>query len=100
MSRQMLIAYDISSHTSRRKVSNMLEKIGVRINKSVFVCRIGSLNEAMALTQKLKPFLGKRDRVCLFPLCRHCYGKAWIIDSVRTFQRTKRQLRTKVIGGK
>ncbi|PIE88322.1 MAG: CRISPR-associated endonuclease Cas2 [Bacteroidetes bacterium] len=66
-----LVAYDITSNKQRKKVADYLERIGVRVNKSVFICRHAD-REKEVLTKELQSYLRKGDDVFIVPLCKKC----------------------------
>ena len=71
----VVVAYDISGNKRRKKVSDLLEKFGNRVNYSVFECLISS--------QKLKKLKieadtlidRKKDSILYYPLCSSCIEK-------------------------
>ena len=71
----VVVAYDISDNRRRRKIVKILEKLGVRINFSVFECMLtDSQYEKLRdeIGRKIKP---KEDMVAYYPICVDCYTK-------------------------
>lgn len=65
-----LLVYDIAKDRTRTRLSKICEGFGLRVQKSVFECR---LSKAMKerLWQRLRNLpLGETDRVSLYPLGR------------------------------
>ena len=71
----ILVAYDVRNNKRRRIIAKELEKVGLRINRSVFVCIDSalSINEMYRLLEKLST---RKDTIFIFPLCKSCAEKA------------------------
>jgi len=70
-----IICYDISDDRRRKKVSDILEGYGTRVQESVFESNINiKLLEELIL--KLSENISATDSVRIYPLCSSCYGKA------------------------
>lgn len=72
MKKLVVIAYDIVKDRRRKKVSDLLEEIGIRKNYSVFECFVSQkqLNEIRA---KISKTINKKtDSVLYYELCRAC----------------------------
>lgn len=70
-----LIAYDVGSDCRRQKISRVLEKIGRRLQKSVFVVELTA--ELLAsLERELQEMLEESDSLLVLPICRHCFAEA------------------------
>lgn len=70
-----IIAYDIENDKRRRKIVKLLSSFGVRIQFSVFECRVSNL-ELNTLTDDLEKIINsKKDSVLIFPLCQKCNDK-------------------------
>jgi len=68
-----IISYDITSNRSRKKISDILENYGTRIQFSVFYCQMPVKHLAL-LKKELSPFVkGKTDSVMFFRMCESCY---------------------------
>lgn len=96
MDRKVLIAYDVSSNRRRQKVAHYLESLGIRVNKSVFICTISLGDHLTELQEKLKLIIGPHDCVFVLPLCKRCYDSAWFIERSYT-PKSRRQRRTKIV---
>ena len=69
------IAYDISSDSRRRKVANLLDSFGDRVQNSVFELVVSRSMLAKCL-QRMKKLLNlKEDKVVVYFLCRTCESK-------------------------
>lgn len=71
----VVVAYDVSDDRRRSCVVKILEKVGVRINYSVFECMLTDVQH-----EKLKHDIGdkinqKEDTVVYYPICMDCYAK-------------------------
>lgn len=71
----VVVAYDVSDDRRRSRVVKILEKVGLRINYSVFECLLTD-----AQFEKLKVDIGdkinmKEDTVVYYPICVDCYTK-------------------------
>lgn len=76
-----IIAYDIVSNKRRRKVSQLLEDHGTRMNRSVFECIIDR-NSFHELRSKLENTIKKsEDSVLFYHQCRTCGAKAVLIGT-------------------
>jgi len=71
MSGLWMIAYDISEHKTRRLVSNHLLDHGLRVQYSVFECRLKK-NQLQQLRQILTELIEETDKICWYPLCNWC----------------------------
>jgi len=71
MSKLWMISYDISNHKIRRNVSNHLLDHGLRVQYSVFECRLNKkqLEELRAILNEL---IEDTDSIRWYPLCRWC----------------------------
>lgn len=72
-----LIAYDIIEAKTRSVMARKLEKMGKRIQKSVFVAEM-TPERAKIVEQELHSLLESGDILLIAPLCESCYAKAVI----------------------
>ncbi len=71
-----VVVYDVRNNKKRRRIAKALETYGVRINRSVFECKITDA-ELLELQEKIDTCISRRiDTVVYYPLCRECQGKA------------------------
>lgn len=78
-----VVAYDIASSRQRRKFSQILEKYGRRINKSVFEC-LASPTELYAVKCAARSLIDvKKDSVVFYSLCIDCFSKAEYVPEVK-----------------
>ncbi len=71
-----IIAYDIAHPRRLRRVAALMERFGVRVQKSVFECWLddAAFND---LTRRITPLLHPReDSVRYYPLCAQCRAAA------------------------
>ncbi len=70
-----VVAYDISDNKRRLKVVKILEKLGVRINYSVFECML-TRTQLETLQKEIAPLINKKeDTVAYYPICVKCFSK-------------------------
>lgn len=74
----LLISYDITCNKARKKASDFLKNYGLRVQKSVFECRV-NMRQYAEIKQKLKTLINqKTDGVCFYRFCQGCLGKVEI----------------------
>ncbi|MDX9834902.1 MAG: CRISPR-associated endonuclease Cas2 [Desulfobulbus sp.] len=66
-----MIAYDIEDDAVRRKVADLLENHGERVQYSVFECRLPR-KRFTVLRQQVLRLLHADDSLRCYPLCRWC----------------------------
>lgn len=67
-----IIAYDIVKTRKRNKVAEILKDYGIRVQKSVFECRLNDA-DLNGLTQKLSEAIDKKtDSILIYYLCEAC----------------------------
>lgn len=72
-----LIAYDIKDDKKRKKVSDILEGYGYRVNYSVFECKTNK-TKLKNLTNQIKKYLNtKQDSVRFYHICKNCLPKSF-----------------------
>lgn len=71
MNRFWMIAYDIDDDGIRRRVFNILKNYGMRVQYSVFECRLKD-NQFGSLRIQLTELLESTDSLRWYPLCRWC----------------------------
>ena len=66
------VCFDISSDRTRRQATKVLEAYGIRVQRSVFECRIGE-RQYVELRQRMSGIgLAEGDLVRYYTLCRAC----------------------------
>jgi CRISPR-associated protein Cas2 len=71
----VLVCYDISADAARARVSAYLQQWGNRIQRSVFVCVIGS-DEVDTVRDRLISMINtSTDTVHMLPMCGTCWPK-------------------------
>ncbi|HED06155.1 MAG TPA: CRISPR-associated endonuclease Cas2 [Ignavibacteria bacterium] len=70
-----LIAYDVEDDKQRLRISNLLEDYGVRVQRSVFECKLTSLLYKKFIN-KLKELITDEVNIRIYPLCKECCIKA------------------------
>jgi len=73
-----VVTYDISSNKRRKKVSDLLEGYGQRVQYSVFECLISAQKYA-ELQKRLRPKINLgEDSIRFYPLSRHTLSQVEI----------------------
>ncbi len=70
-----IITYDIQKNKARKKVSDLLEQFGIRVQKSVFICEINKIQLDRIKTEVEKLIKKKTDSVIFFYNCNSCKEK-------------------------
>lgn len=71
----VIIAYDIANDKRRTQVMKLLEKVGMRINFSVFECMLTDWQYEQLKRSILQSINIKYDSVVYYPICLGCYSK-------------------------
>ena len=70
-----LVAYDIAQEKRLNAVARVCEDFGIRIQKSLFVCNLGSA-DFVRLWQRLAALIDdEEDRIVDYPICETCWRK-------------------------
>ena len=69
-----MVAYDISDHKIRRTVCNHLLDNVLRVQYSVFECRL-TKKQLQILRQTLSELIEQTDKIRWYPLCSWCEKK-------------------------
>ena len=69
-----LVTYDISCNRRRRKISDLLEGYGKRVQWSVFECQL-SAKKYQELRDRLQPRVKPEDNIRFYPISAHTLGK-------------------------
>ncbi len=67
-----MFCYDISDDRRLRKVAKVLEKYGLRIQKSFFQANLKSEIKDKIRDEILKIIDKKQDSFFIYPICDHC----------------------------
>ena len=70
-----VIAYDIGDDRRRDKVVKVLEKVGTRVNFSVFECMLTEVQYNKVYSQLEKIVVRREDKVIIYPICTECYAR-------------------------
>jgi len=71
------VAYDIADNKVRKKVSELLEEYGVRVNYSVFEIKINKRNLKKLLSKILELIDKKDDSIRFYHICKNCEMKSF-----------------------
>lgn len=77
---RMVVSYDIGSDRRRRKVAEIMEGAGYRVQYSVFECDLDD-EGLKRLQQRLRPLVSKRagESVRFYPLCAACRERITVV---------------------
>jgi CRISPR-associated protein Cas2 len=77
---RIVVSYDVSDNKRRRKVAQIMEGFGYRVQYSVFECDLNS-KKLVELKRRLRPLINKREgeSVRFYPLCAECAPKAQVL---------------------
>ena len=78
-----VICYDVEDSKKRKKLSDLLEGYGVRVNYSVFEVDLKK-NELLYLLKEIKKIIPKSDSVRFYYLCINCIEKSENFQSANT----------------
>lgn len=74
-----IITYDIQNNKIRKKLSDILEGVGIRVNLSVFECELNQ-TAFNKLIKKIENLVNKdEDSVRLYRICENCVKKSFEI---------------------
>lgn len=83
-----VVAYDIENDRKRNQIAKLLEKYGIRVNRSVFECMF----TAVQLKKVQESIAGKIDRktdsVVFYRICVDCYLKTVYMPDNKVTYRT------------
>lgn len=71
----IVVAYDVSDDRRRNHVTKILEKVGVRVNYSVFECMLTDKQYMNLKKSILSEIDMQEDNVVYYPICLDCYSK-------------------------
>lgn len=77
-----ILCYDISNNKRRYRTSCLLEGFGIRIQESVFECRLSN-NLLNQLVSRLSKIITDKDTLRIYPVCKECYGKSLGIGEIK-----------------
>lgn len=80
-----IVTYDIPCDKRRKKVSDLLEGYGKRVQYSVFEC-ILTANKYQELRQRLRKKVKNEDNVRFYPLSGHTLSKVEVWGGVPVTQ--------------
>ena len=76
-----LVAYDITNDKNRKKLGDILEEFGYRVNKSVFEIKLNKtkLKKLLNKIDDKKLIDKKQDSVRFYHICENCAPKSFEI---------------------
>ena len=74
-----LITYDISNDKRRTKLSELLDKYGIRVNYSVYECELNQTKlDKLLFEIELKKLINKKyDSFRFYHICKNCMPKCF-----------------------
>jgi len=74
-----LITYDISNDKRRTKLSDLLDKYGIRVNYSVYECELNQTKlDKLLFEIELKKLINKKyDSFRFYHICKNCTPKCF-----------------------
>jgi len=78
----LVIAYDITDDTRRRKVSETLENYGTRVQESVFECHLTPSQRQELEAQITQLIEAEADNVRYYRVCQDCLAQSTAIGPV------------------
>lgn len=71
----IVVAYDIADDKRRSKIVRILEKVGTRVNLSVFECMLTDAQYIKLRKDISERINAKEDHLAYYPICMNCYAK-------------------------
>ena len=78
----LVVAYDITNDTRRRKVSETLENYGTRVQESVFECHLTTAQLSELRGEITKLIKSEEDNVRYYRVCRDCLAQSSVVGPV------------------
>jgi len=74
-----LVAYDISNDKNRKKLGDIFEEFGFRVNYSVFEIELNKtkLNKLLKKIDEQKLYDKKQDSIRFYHICQNCESKSF-----------------------
>jgi CRISPR-associated protein Cas2 len=78
-----LVTYDIENNKNRKKLSDLLEAYGQRVNYSVFECILNQtkLKKLQKKIMEEELFNKKSDSIRFYHICKNCVPKSFELSS-------------------
>jgi CRISPR-associated protein Cas2 len=79
-----VVAYDIEDDRARARIADVLERFGLRVQKSVFECRLEGkdLDRLIRRLERELTAVGGAGNIRIYRLCADCYGASKGLGSV------------------
>jgi CRISPR-associated protein Cas2 len=73
-----VVAYDIEDDRARARIANVMERFGLRVQKSVFECRLEGkdLDRLIRRLERELTTVGGAGNIRIYRLCADCYGSS------------------------
>jgi len=76
-----VFCYDIADYHRRTRVARLLERFGVRIQKSVFQLDVSPIKAEEIKKILLTIIEEKEDSLFIFPICKTCFENVYSLGS-------------------
>lgn len=71
----VVVAYDVADERRRSHIVRILEKVGVRVNFSVFECLLTDIQFVKLQEDIGRKINSREDRIAYYSVCVNCYTK-------------------------
>jgi len=78
--------YDVVDAGRRNQISRLLEKFGLRVQKSVFQCDVPQLKADEIKKALLSIIVEKEDSLLFYPVCGDCMRKVYLTGDKKLLQ--------------
>ena len=85
-------SYDVTVGRRRNQISKVLERFGLRVQKSVFQCDIPQEKAIELKAELLKKINKKEDSLLFYPVCDDCLNKAVLIGDKTLLQKVSYEI--------
>ena len=79
---RIIVVYDIKDNKRRRKIGDILEGYGKRVNFSVFECELKHSKQRKEMENDLREILNeKEDSLRLYSICKDCIKNSYVLTN-------------------
>ena len=76
-----LITYDIPNDKRRKTISILLDEYGIRVNYSVYECKL-NVTKRNKLKKEIEKIINKKeDNIRFYSLCKNCLTKSFVLGT-------------------
>lgn len=95
--RRWVVCYDVADDRRRRRIERALLGLGVRVQHSVFECRLGYAEARFHLGRLAAELDAETDSLRAYPLCVWCVEEVSILGGPRGREAREEQARRPVV---